>query len=117
MRFSLCIHLSVNVIQARDFRLNDDDFFSVTELFQFVLGPPGLPGIYDPSLDEISQGPIGPQGDIGEDGERGVPGVPGIAGRPGPMGLPGVPGEPGVDGSPGLKGIYILILSCSSTYK
>lgn len=42
-----------------------------------MLGAAGLPGLYDPSLDEISVGPIGPQGDIGEVGDRGVNGVPG----------------------------------------
>lgn len=36
-----------------------------------LIGPPGLPGIYDPSLDEISVGPQGPQGDVGELGDRG----------------------------------------------
>lgn len=66
-----------------------------------------MPGLYDPSLDEISVGPQGPQGDIGEAGDRGkvvlfrnifsiplkyifflnfhfglgVPGVPGFPGR------------------------------------
>lgn len=34
-------------------------------------GPSGLPGLYDPSLDEISVGAIGPQGDIGDVGDRG----------------------------------------------
>lgn len=30
-----------------------------------------MPGLYDPSLDEISIGPIGPQGDVGEMGPIG----------------------------------------------
>lgn len=38
----------------------------------FYIGAAGLPGLYDPSLDEISVGPIGPQGDVGEVGDRGM---------------------------------------------
>lgn len=38
---------------------------------QGIAGPPGL---YDPTLDEISDGPEGPQGDIGENGPHGVNG-------------------------------------------
>lgn len=53
-------------------------FFSLncllwTNVFDHLnqIGPPGLPGIYDPSLDEISVGAQGPQGDVGELGDRG----------------------------------------------
>lgn len=51
-------------------------------------GAAGAPGRYDPNLDEISLGPIGPQGGIGPQGEIGVPGIPGEVGRRGPTGDP-----------------------------
>lgn len=38
----------------------------------FHAGAAGSPGLYDPSLDEMSVGPIGPQGDVGEVGDRGI---------------------------------------------
>lgn len=49
-------------------------------------GPAGPPGHYDPTLDEISSGPIGPQGEIGPQGDIGVPGIPGEVGRRGSTG-------------------------------
>ena len=51
-------------------------------------GPAGPPGRYDPMLDEISIGPIGPQGDIGSDGDQGLSGIPGEVGRRGFQGDP-----------------------------
>lgn len=51
-------------------------------------GPSGPPGRYDPNLDEISVGPIGPQGEIGQQGEIGLPGIPGEVGRRGLSGDP-----------------------------
>lgn len=45
--------------------------YTINICFIFDSGPAGLPGLYDPSLDEISDGPIGPQGDVGEIGDRG----------------------------------------------
>lgn len=60
--------------------------------FNYILigrqGPAGPPGRYDPNLDEISLGPIGPQGEIGPQGDIGVPGIPGEVGRRGLTGDP-----------------------------
>lgn len=35
----------------------------------------GLPGRYDPTLDQISSGPQGPQGEIGPVGDIGISGI------------------------------------------